>query len=130
MSASALALGVPGTILTFLPQELVHYVGLAPEQVLLMLVQLCGALYLAFALLNWMAKANLIGGIYSRPVAMGNFLHFMMGALLLLKAVFNAPVSLVLVVACLCYCCFALLFGFVLFRNPFTRQQAVGGVPR
>ena len=50
-----------------------------------MLVQLAGALYVGFAMVNWMAKGNLLGGIYNRAVAMGNFADFGIGAIVLVK---------------------------------------------
>jgi len=36
-------------------------------------------------MINWTAKANLIGGIYGRPIAIGNMIHFFMGALVLMR---------------------------------------------
>ena len=51
----------------------------------IIVLQLLGGLYFGFGMLNWTAKGNLTGGIYSRPVAMGNLTHFVMGGLALLK---------------------------------------------
>ena len=59
--------------------------------------QACGVLYLGFAILNWMAKDDLIGGIYSRPVAMGNFLHFFTIAMALVKSFSVLPHSAAIV---------------------------------
>ena len=48
-------------------------------------MQLLGALYIGFAMANWTAKDNAIGGIYSRPLSLANCVHFVAGALALLK---------------------------------------------
>lgn len=123
MSGSPLLMGLVGILLTFLPQELLLYFGLTPIRSFVLGVQLAGALYLSFALLNWMAKANLIGGIYSRPLAVGNFLHFFVGAILFIKAVVPAPSAPLLWVACIIYSSLALLFGLVLFRHPLKQEE-------
>lgn len=70
-----------GLICLFVPDRL----AAAPEA--LPFVQLLGAALLGFAALNWLARAAPVGGIYGRPILMGNFFHFFMGSLLLLRAV-------------------------------------------
>ena len=74
-------MGVTGIILSFIPQEVSHFLSLTESTPIVF--QILGALYFGFAMLNWTAKANLIGGIYSRPVAIGNFTHFLIGGLIL-----------------------------------------------
>ena len=82
------------------------------------ILQILGALYLGFAMLNWMAKASLIGGIYSRPVAIGNFMHFMVGALALIKVFFaNTGVKIILIPA-ITYLLFSLMFATIVFGSP------------
>jgi hypothetical protein len=85
MRASAVMLGALGAGATFLPREVLVHAGTAPMGFSVVLVQLAGALYLGFAMLNWMAQGSIIGGIYSRPVAIGNLAHFTIGALGLIK---------------------------------------------
>ena len=74
MSLSAVVMGITGIILTFFPQEFVSFFKMADTNIILL--QVLGGLYFSFAMLNWAAKANLTGGIYSRPVTIGNFSHF------------------------------------------------------
>jgi hypothetical protein len=70
-------------------------------------------------MLNWMARANLIGGIYSRPVAMGNFLHFAMVAIALLKALLGGlRAQPILIGAVVVYSVFAVWFGLAVFTHP------------
>ncbi len=83
-----------------------------------LLLQVAGALYLGFAILNWMAKDNLIGGIYSRPVALGNFLHFFMVAMALVKAFAAGTRGTAMIGAALVYAVFAVWFGLVVFGSP------------
>ncbi len=115
MAISAILLGVTGIILTFIPAEVSGYLNLTGSPVIL---QVLGALYLGFAILNWTAKANLMGGIYSRPVAIGNLTHFLVGGLALIKAASGQPNSSYLWVCSCLYLLFALLFSYVLFTQP------------
>jgi uncharacterized protein YqgV (UPF0045/DUF77 family) len=69
-------------------------------------VQVLAGLYLAFAIMNWTIKASVIGGIYHRPLALGNFTHFFIGTLVLLNYLFAGNIPLVLVIATLVYAFF------------------------
>ena len=115
MRASAVFLGVLGAAATFLPQEILVYGGTRPTGASVLLVQIAGALYLGFAMLNWMAQGNIIGGIYSRPVAIGNLAHFTIGCLSLLKFVFAGQLAIGVVAAAAGYAAFAVLFAYVAF---------------
>jgi len=86
MRTTALFLGTAGLAASFLPQEILAAFAAAPVPATIVLVQIVGAAYLGFAFLDWMAQGNAIGGIYSRPVAIGNFGHFTIGGLALLKS--------------------------------------------
>ncbi len=118
MSLSALFLAVSGIGASFLPHEILAHIGHPSRGPGVLLVQTLGALYLGFAGINWLARANLIGGIYSRPVAVGNFMHFGVVAVVLLKALLAGQTAPEIVVATLVYCAFGLCFGFVLFGTP------------
>lgn len=119
LSASAIVMGLAGVAGSFLPAELLNAVGVAPAGILPVMVQLLAALLFAFALVNWMARGSLIGGIYNRPVAIGNLTHFVIGALALVKAVMVAgPHRTVVLVAAAIYVVFAIAFTAVFFRSP------------
>lgn len=51
--------------LTFVPQELPLYCGTTPQPVSVLMVQAAGALYLGFAILNWVGKEKAF--IYLTP---------------------------------------------------------------
>jgi hypothetical protein len=122
MLASAVFLLALGLITTFAPAEVLAATGEPPRIVSALLVQAAGGLYLGFAILNWMAKDNLIGGIYSRPVALGNFLHFFAVAMALVKAVTAGQRAAAILVLTLGYAVFAVWFGLVVFTNPLRNK--------
>jgi hypothetical protein len=121
MSLSALVMFILGLVLTFGPSEVVQAVGGSQAPLLIVIAQECGALYLGFAILNWMAKDNLIGGIYSRPVAMGNFLHFFAIAMGLLKSFSVLRHSAGIVALIALFCVLAAGFGIILLRHPASK---------
>jgi uncharacterized protein with PQ loop repeat len=117
MITSAAFLALIGLATSFMPQEVLALHGTVPDNATLLMVQMMGAIYLGFAFLNWMARGVLIGGIYARPIAIGNFLHFGMVAIMLTKAaiVYEATP---LAMSAFVYAVFAVGFGVVLFTTP------------
>jgi hypothetical protein len=124
MLFSAAFLLTLGVATTFFPTELLAATGGKQPIAATLLVQAAGGLYLGFAILNWMAKDNLIGGIYSRPVALGNLLHFFAVAMALVRAVRDGHRGAAIVLLTLCYAVFALWFGLVVFTNPLRKKPA------
>lgn len=117
MTLSALLMAVAGLAASFAPAEILAYLDAWSEVVEVTLVQVLGALYLGFAALNWTARGNLIGGLYSRPVALANFMHTGVVAVTLGKLALANP-NLDMVIATLVYGIFALWFAAVLFSRP------------
>ena len=119
MTLSALSMFVLGIIALFLPKEILIYFGMTVVNLAVLLIQITGALYLAFAMLNWMSRGGVMGGIYGRPVTMANFLHFAVVAVTLFKALLGGTM-LPREVWALCgfYFVFALWFGLVVFTHP------------
>jgi hypothetical protein len=123
MSASAAFMGVLGIAASFFSHELLRYAGATVETPAVLLVQVCGALYLGFAFLNWYLRGFVIGGIYNRPLAVANLVHFAVVAITLLKAApaLDSPLVWVITAA---YVVFAAWFGLVMFsaaplgKNP------------
>jgi hypothetical protein len=119
MTSSALFLAILGISLSFLPAEITAYFNVEPNQISILFLQILSAFYLGFGILNWMAKGALIGGIYNRPIAIGNLMHFGVGAIALVKTVMNSQTnSLVVIVITAIYIIFALLFGYIFRNNP------------
>ena len=115
MMASSLFLGVAGLSALFAPEELLKLVSLPQTTPLPVLIQLMGALYLSFALMNWTAKESIIGGIYLRPISIANFLHFIMGALTLIKYQLSNVVNGFLWGALIFYIVFSIIFTWLVF---------------
>ena len=122
MTASAVSMAVAGVGLLFLPQEIQAYFHTAPSATLALVLQLMGALYFAAAATNWMAKGSLIGGIYNRPIVIGNLAHFFSGAAILVKVALSITSAAILCLSIL-YLIFALCFAHLLFRHPVPQQK-------
>lgn len=119
MTASAYIMGVLGIIASFIPGEILRALGQASNDTLTLIVQITGALYFGFALMNWMAKSSLIGGIYSKPLSIGNFAHFAIAGMALIKVVINNSVTSKFILAlAIIYLLFAIAFGIIYFNNP------------
>ena len=117
MIASAALMAVIGLAASFMPQEVLGLHGTVPDNATVLFVQMAGAVYLGFAMLNWTARGILIGGIYAKPVAAGNFLHFVMVAITLIKAAV-AFGALPLAISAAVFSVFAIWFGLVMFKPP------------
>ncbi len=119
MTAASLLLGVSGIVLTFAPDLIISSLGINPTHVSVLLGQIIGGLYFGFAMLNWMTKESLIGGIYNRPVAVANLTHFMIAGLALAKAsISNTELPTLILIVSVAYVLLAILFGIILFRHP------------
>jgi hypothetical protein len=113
--ASSAALALPGIAATFAPAELLRGVSVDPAGPVLLIVQVLGALFLALAVINWTARGAPIGGIYSRPISLGNQLHFTVGAITLAKYVGSHGGSPLLFGLLTVYIVFAVGFGLLVF---------------
>lgn len=123
MTASSVFMGLIGIALTFMPDEVLKILEQVPNGTLTLNLQLTGALYFGFAMTNWMAKTVLIGGIYARPLSIGNFSHFFIAGLALIKASINADMAnSYIYTLTVFYVMFAILFGYVLFTHPKQKQ--------
>jgi Na+-driven multidrug efflux pump len=119
MIASALFMALIGLALTFAPEEIGDALGSGDAYGWqLVIMQLCGALYCGFALMNWMAKGALLGGIYGRRIVIGNLVHFTIGALALLKAPHGHSFDMARWTMIAIYALFSALFGYVMFAQP------------
>jgi len=126
MTSSSILLGLAGIFALFTPDLLLSTQGVAAIGTAPILVQLMGALYFSFALMNWTAKDSAIGGIYARPVSLANFSHFFSGTLLLLKYQLSNEVSMSVVVALVVYVVYAVCFYWLVFRATGIKSPTGG----
>lgn len=119
MTISALFLGIIGIFLSFLPKEIINYLNINSNVITILLFQLIGALYLGFGILNWMLKGSRIGGIYNRPVLMGNLMHFLVGAIALIKIVSSIQAhSEIIIFLMIVYSTLSISFAILFKSNP------------
>ena len=119
MTISALFLGIIGICLSFLPKEIINYLNINSNVITILLFQLLGALYLGFGILNWMLKGSRIGGIYNRPVLMGNLMHFLVGAIALIKIVTSIQAhSEIIIFLMIVYSTLSISFAILFKSNP------------
>jgi hypothetical protein len=123
MTSTALVLGAAGIAASFMPHAVLVEFGVTPLDPLPVLVQILGALLFGFSMLNWLARGLSIGGIYGRPIVVGNLAHFVIGAFALLKASGRGD-SVILFSAGGIYAVFAIWFGLVLFSRPPSKDVA------
>jgi hypothetical protein len=123
MVSSAALMAALGLAASFAPRELLAMLKPSVGPVEALAIQTCGAMYLGFAMLNWMARGNLLGGIYSRPIVMANFLHFTAGGLAMVKAIESLPTPAPAAMLGAAYLGLAAGFGLLLFRSPPTGGQ-------
>jgi hypothetical protein len=124
MTASSVFMGLIGIALSFMQSEVLKALGQMPNHTLNLTLQLLGALYFGFAMTNWMAKTALIGGIYARPLSIGNFSHFLIAGLALVKAAFSSNTTSIYIYGLTSiYVFFAILFGYVIFTHPVKNQK-------
>ena len=126
MTISAMILALIGISLIFLPKEILDYLELSVSETLQILMQIIGSFYFAFAILNWMSKGSIIGGIYNRPIAMANLTHFVIAGLALIKGIVaNPSLSYVIWSIAIIYSMFAIFFGIVAFRHPVSENNHI-----
>lgn len=115
MTASAAFMALVGLSVAVFPHEILRYFGAPIEGFPVALMKIVAGLYFGFAILNWMARGNLMGGIYSRPVGIANLVHFGAIALVLLKRLPGAPAPTEYGLIAGTNAIFATAFGFVVF---------------
>ncbi len=119
MTSSALFCGIIGILLLFLPNEIAEYLNVEPTIITILFLKILSALYLGFGILNWTVKGSLIGGIYNRPIALGNLLHFVVGSIELVKVISNIETHReIIIFLTALYIIFGVLFAYVLKNNP------------
>ena len=124
MIISAIFLAVNGFGLSFFPNEISLLLTNDDNHIFILILQILGASYLGFSYINWMTKNSIIGGIYNKPLLIGNLLHFFIVSMALIKldVKFENNFDLIIFYSII-YCLFTLFFGYVFFTNPFKKPQ-------
>jgi hypothetical protein len=117
MSAAAILMAGAGLALQFAPHEVLAATGAAATPATAAATQVGGALYLGFAMLDWMSRGVRMGGIYARPLVMANLVHFVAGGLALLKFAATGATAGVWAIAVV-YAALAVAFTSIAFTHP------------
>ena len=124
MTISAIILALIGISLIFFPKEILNYFGSSVSDTFELFMQILGSLYFAFAMLNWMSKGSIIGGIYNRPISIANLTHFVIAGFALVRGILSNPnLSYIIWLITIMYSIFAILFGIMAFNHPLSRDK-------
>ncbi|MGV3762941.1 hypothetical protein [Parapedobacter sp.] len=125
MMAAAGYFILAGLGFTFLPEEIIRFFGAQANRFLLLIFQLLGATYMGLGMMSWVSRNSLVGGIYNRPLVLGNFLYFLLGAFASVKTAMHYsgdPLAIYIPIAVL-HIIFALYFVYLLRVNPQPNKQ-------
>ncbi|UUV26222.1 MULTISPECIES: multidrug DMT transporter permease [Lysinibacillus] len=122
LSSSAVLMGLFGLAGTFFPEEISKILGIDPSPIILILLQIIGGLYLGFAMLNWFTRSALIGGIYNKPVILGNLIYCIVVFFALFRQLAE-KFHFIFAILTVVYLGFAVWFTLVLRSNPFDNQS-------
>lgn len=121
---SACFLGALGVLLSFFPQEVLAFFDQDQVPFTVLLVQLAGSLYFGLAILNWMSKNSVIGGIYARPLLIINLIHFMVSSITLVKFSVGMLNTYLLILATI-YILFTFAFIYSFMTNPLGESETI-----
>jgi len=125
MTVSSVLLGLAGVVLLFAPREYAQAAGLGETEGLA--TAMWGIGMLSFGIVNWTARASILGGIYGRAVVLGNQIYSTTGFLVLLQAMREPAVSpgwpLIAVVVVLGL--HAVFFFLLLTRSPKSPEEGM-----
>ena len=118
---SAAVLLTPGLVLNFAPDNVAAWLGAPALPTVKIVLQVLAAALLGMGFLNWFSRANMMGGIYGRPLALGNLLLFSISALSMGR---GAHGSTILRIAALVATVLALAFAWrIFFADPVAEQD-------
>ncbi|MEO8224275.1 MAG: hypothetical protein ABI661_05675 [Gammaproteobacteria bacterium] len=127
-SAGFLAIG--GLVLLFAPDELLPRALPAFPVTVSWMGQLVAAGWLGLAVLNWVSRSTVLGGIYGRPVVLANAWFYFIGATTLLRVMFAHEHLMMLGWIAVPVAVFAGVYAWLLFRGPIGGDfaRALGAV--
>jgi hypothetical protein len=122
--ASGVLLFALGIVLQFAPQETAAALGLGASAPAAVVLQLMAGYALGWGAMNWMAKGSLFGGIFGRPIGIGNLLQFSSAAFALGRAASHGVVPALTWPLCGISAVFALAFyRTIFFGHPAGAAQ-------
>ena len=110
-------LGIFGAGLLFAGDEVARRIAPGAAPVVEVVVQLLGGAWLGVATIDWFTRGLTIGGIYGRPIVLGNLTLYLVTAATALKAAQVSPADPLLLVG-LAAAVMTVLYTRLLFRSP------------
>ncbi len=78
-----------GLLTSFLPEEILMALKVPASPLSILLIQILGAFFIGFAMINYLAKNSPIGGIYNKAILMGNIAYHCIAAIVFIKFVLS-----------------------------------------
>jgi hypothetical protein len=88
--------GITGMLLTFIPEELLLWTDGEAGEAAILYVSIVGAAMLGFGMMNYMGRNAVYGGIYGKPIILGNLLFHTVAAVHLIKFSMNTSDTLMI----------------------------------
>lgn len=130
MVTSAAVTGAAGIALLFAPGEVYRLAAGAPASPATEgALQLWAAALLGLGAVNWVGRGLILGGIYGRALVLGNLAHWTVGALVMLRALFDRPGVPAPWIVTAVYGVLAFLFAGLLRRHPVSAAAALLVIP-
>lgn len=125
LTLSALILFAVGGAALFVGDELARLLDAGSSNDLALTIQLIGCGLLGFAALNWMSRGNRIGGIYARPIGIGNLLLFTTASLTIGKAALAGSLPGIVTSVGVVFAVLAIAFAWLVFvHDPLAEPVA------
>ncbi len=125
LSLCASYFGIIGSVLLFFPQEISGI--LESDSNNSTVLEHMGALYYGFAMVNWMSKGIRIGGIYNRPLAIGNFAYFAISSVTIIKFVLGRDADWIVLLLAVVQCSLTIIFGTLIFTSQSASEVTAKG---
>lgn len=120
---SAVLLALTGAALLFAPVEILGRLAMNVPADAAWLAQLLAAAWLALAVMNWLTRFTMVGGIYGRAVVSANATVYFVSAMVLLSAGRRLGFSTAIAALAVAAVAMAAVYAFLLFRGPFAADR-------
>jgi hypothetical protein len=112
MITNGLLNGITGLALIFLPADLLVLVDDSTSRLAILITSLLGAALFGIGMLNYLGRNAIFGGIYGKPILMGNLVFHTVVAINMVKFAWGSGGVLALISAVMggCYMLFAVGF--------------------
>lgn len=119
LTSYAILMAIAGIGVLFLGDEVTALLNIQSSP---LINALLAALFFGFATTNWHSKNLTIGGVYGRPLVLGNLSHTLIGSISLIKIANDTSTSTTIILTII-YSIFALAFTWLMYTHPKTNNN-------